>query len=473
MKRHRVARLVLLLLAIAWSTAAARADVRLPKVFGDHMVVQQQLPVQVWGWADPGEKVTVTLGDRSATATACEKGKWALKLDPLPAGGPYEMKVAGKNELVLKDVLIGEVWICSGQSNMEWPVRATVNADQEIAAANYPNLRLFTVAKNVAEKPVDDVQGAWAACTPASIPNFSAVAYFFGRKLHKDLGVAVGLVNSSWGGTLCEAWTSKAGLESDADFRPILARSAKFQPGNPNQASVLYNGMIHPLIPYGIRGAIWYQGESNVGRAEQYRKLFPAMIGDWRKLWGEGDFPFLFVQLAPFIYGNNNPCLLAELWEAQLKTLGLPNTGMAVVTDIANLKDIHPKNKQDVGARLALWALAKTHGKDLVYSGPLYKAMKVEGDKIRLTFDHVGGGLVAKDGPLKDFTIAGADGKFAAAQAVIDGDSVVVSSPEVKEPTAVRFAWRHDAEPNFFNKAGLPASPFRTDELPLVTAGQR
>jgi sialate O-acetylesterase len=471
MKLPRTVKTLALLAALAMVSASARADVRLPKIFGEHMVLQQQLPIQVWGWADAGEKVTVTLGDRSATATACEKGKWSVKLDPVNAGGPYKLKVAGKNELVLDDVLVGEVWVGSGQSNMEWPVHASVNAGQEVAAAKYPNIRLFTVAKNVAENPVDDVQGAWAECSPETVPGFSAALYFFGRKLHGELNVPVGLVNSSWGGTLCEAWTSKEGLSGDPDFQPILQRAAQFQAGNPNQASVLYNGMIYPILPFSIRGAIWYQGESNRDRAVQYTKLFPAMITDWRKQWKEGDFPFLFVQLAPFIYGNN-PSFLAELWEAQFKTLSLPNTGMAVITDITELKDIHPKNKQDVGLRLALWALAKTYGKDLVYSGPLYKEMKIEGDKIRLSFDHLGGGLVAKGGPLKFFTIAGEDGNFVPAEAVIDGESIVVSSAQVTKPVAVRFAWQEDAEPNLFNQAGLPASPFRTDNLPLLTAGR-
>ncbi len=471
--KRRLSCSLLVVVALAWSAALAQADVRLPKIFGEHMVLQQQMPIPVWGWADPGEKVTVTLGDRSATATACKKGKWSVKLDPVPVGGPYEMKVSGKNDLVLKDVLVGEVWICSGQSNMGFTVSRGNNAKEEIAAAKYPKMRLLTVARNAVEKPVDDVTGNWAACSPETVPGFSAAAYFFGRKLYEELGLPIGLVNTSWGGTRCEAWTSKEAMQSDPDFQPLFERSRVQKLEIRHHPAALYNGMIHPLIPFAMRGAIWYQGESNVSRAEQYRKLFPVMISDWRKRWGEGDFPFYFVQLAPYIYGKNDPCMLAELWEAQLKTLSLPNTGMAVITDIGDLKDIHPKNKQDVGLRLALWALAKTYGKDVVFSGPLYKGMKVEGSKIRLSFEHVDGGLVAKGGSLKDFTIAGKDDKFVPAEAVIDGESIVVSSPEVKRPVAVRFAWRHDAEPNLFNKTGLPASPFRTDNLPLVTAGAR
>jgi sialate O-acetylesterase len=465
---------VFLWLAILLPVAAARADVKLPAVFGDHMVVQQQMPVTVWGWADPGEKVSVKLADRAAAVTAGGDGKWRATLDPVSAGGPFELSVAGKNNITLKNVLVGEVWICSGQSNMEWSVLRSANPQEEAAAAEYPRIRLFTVAKNVAAQPQDDCKGAWAACSPQSVGGFSAVGYYFGREIHKETGAPVGLINTSWGGTICEAWTSREALEADKDFAPILARSATFAANQPNQASVLYNGMIHPLAPFGFRGALWYQGESNVGRAEQYRKLFPAMIADWRRQWGQGDFPFLYVQLAPYAYGNGAAPTLAEQWESQLKTLSVPNTGMAVTTDIGDVKDIHPKNKQEVGRRLALWALAKTYGKSgIVYSGPLFKSAQVEGDKIRVSFTHAGGGLVAREGkPLTHFTIAGADEEFVPATATIDGDTIVVHSPDVPKPVAVRFGWRNDAEPNLFNKEGLPASPFRSDTFKLTTAGK-
>jgi sialate O-acetylesterase len=300
------------------------------------------------------------------------------------------------------------------------------------------------------------------------------VAYFFGRKLQKELGVPVGLINSSWGGTICEAWTSNEALQGEDDFKALLQRGAKDKnKKNPNRASVLYNGMIAPLIPYGIRGAIWYQGESNVGRAAQYAKLFPTMIRDWRNRWDE-KFPFLFVELAPFRYGGHDPQLCAELWDAQLKTLkNVEKTGMAVTTDIATLHDIHPPNKQDVGARLARWALAKTYGRDLVYSGPIYKSMKIEGNKVRLAFDHVGGGLKTRDGKApNEFQIAAAEGDFVPAQAKIEGDSVVVWSDKVSQPAAVRMGWRDTAQPNLMNEAGLPASPFRTDDRKLKTAGR-
>ena len=474
MKRICLSVLLLLLVTVA----SARADVRLPKVLGDHMVIQQNQPATIWGWAEAGEKVVVEMGESRSETKANIDGKWSVKIDPPKAGGPYQIHVVGANTIKLTDVLVGEVWICSGQSNMGWPVNRALNPKEEIAAAKYPNIRLFTVVRNPAKEPLEDClgkgQAGWTDCNPKTIPGFTAVGYFFGRKLHRDLNVPVGLVNTSWGGTICEAWTSKPTLESDEDFALILERSATFNPGKPNQASVLYNGMINPIVPLSMRGAIWYQGESNVARAQQYAKLFPAMITDWRKSWDQGEFPFVFVQLAPYRYGGKDPKECAELWEAQLKTLSLPKTGMAVTTDIGNTKNIHPANKQEVGRRLALWALALAHDKKLVYSGPLYDGHKVEGNKIRISFKHVGGGLEAKgDSGLTHFEIAGDDEKFVAATATIDGGSVVVQSDEVAKPAAVRFAWTDTAEPNLFNAEGLPASPFRTDDFTMITADRR
>jgi sialate O-acetylesterase len=303
----------------------------------------------------------------------------------------------------------------------------------------------------------------------------SAVGYFFARELHKELDVPVGMLQTSWGGTVAEAWTSREALAAKENLRPILERIESVK-GHQNRASHLYNGMLHMLIPYGIRGAIWYQGESNVTRAEQYATLFPTMIGDWRKRWGQGDFPFYFVQLAPFHYnGHPEPDFLAEQWDSQLKTYrSVPNTGMAVTTDIATLGDIHPPNKQDVGKRLALWALARDYGRSgLVYSGPIYRSQEKEEGKIRVRFDHTGSGLASRDEqPLNEFTVAGADRKFVPAQAKVDGDSILVWSEEIPEPAAVRFGWQNVAQPNLMNKDGLPASPFRTDDWPLKTAGK-
>ena len=460
--------LTLLVLLAAAFPLAARGDVKLPKVFGDSMVLQQKAQAAVWGWADKGEEVTVTLGETKASATAGDNGKWSLKLATPPAGGPFELKIKGKNEITLKDVYVGEVWICSGQSNAEWTVAVSTSPDLERELAKHPKIRMIKVAHNPSEKPVEDISGQWQVCSPSTASNFSAIGYFFARHLQSELDVPVGIISTNWGGTICEAWTSNEKLKTDPDFAPILQRSEKFQPGNPNQASVLFNGMINPIVPYGIRGAIWYQGESNVSRAVQYRKLFPAMITDWRERFGQGDLPFIFVQLAPYRYGNN---LLPEQWESQLKTLSLKNTGMCVTTDIATVGDIHPPNKQDVGRRLALWALANTYEKAaLPFSGPLYDSMAVEGNKVRIKFKH-GGGLHARGnkGLPTHFTIAGEDQKFIDAKATVDGETVVVESEQVAKPAAVRFAWNELAEPNLFNGTRLPASPFRTDDFPLLT----
>jgi sialate O-acetylesterase len=510
---------ILSLVLLLVSAGTVCADVKLPAVIGDNMVLQRGMEVPIWGWAEPGEMVHVNGSWRNLwwCRAADKDGKWMVRIDPpAKAGGPYEMTVRGKNTITIKNVLVGEVWVCSGQSNMQWSVRQSANVEQEIAAADYLNIRLFAVERKPAEQPQSDCVGSWTLCSPQTVAGFSAVAYYFGRELHKELNVPVGLIHTSWGGTPAEAWTSKKTLELDPDFEPILKRyadviakypeakseyeqklkewekavaGAKAEgkqppqrphpprgPGHKNNPSELYNAMIAPLIPYGIGGAIWYQGESNVGRAYQYRKLLPAMIQNWRDDWGQGDFPFLFVQLANFMAVNPEPVesAWAELREAQLMTLALPKTGMAVIIDIGEANDIHPKNKQDVGKRLALWALAGSYGKKLVYCGPVYKSMRVEGNKIVLHFDHVGGGLVAGGGELlKGFAIAGADRKFAWADAKIDGDAVVVSCDKVTKPVAVRYAWADNPVCNLYNKEGLPASPFRTDGWPGITVDNR
>ncbi len=498
--------------------SAALADVRLPAVIADNMVLQRGEKVPIWGWAAPGEEITVSAGWLSMgwTVTADRDGKWRFEMTPPKAGGPHEMTLRGKNTVAIKNILVGEVWVCSGQSNMQWSVKQSANAEQEIAAANLPNIRLFSVQRKVADQPQSDCVGSWQACSPETIADFSAVAYFFGRELHNELNVPIGLIHTSWGGTPAEAWTSREVLEAEPDAAPILQRyddavakypqarqeyeqkvaewekaaqeakaegknppprpGAPFGPGHPHAPAGLYNAMIAPLIPYGVAGAIWYQGESNAGRAYQYRKLFPAMITNWRHDWGRGDFPFLFVQLANFMAAKPEPgdSAWAELREAQLLTLALPNTGMAVIIDIGDANDIHPKNKQDVGKRLALWALARTYGRNITYSGPIYKLMRTEANKIILHFNHIGGGLIANGGePLKGFAIAGADRKFVWADAKTDGNAVVVSSDKVAEPVAVRYAWADNPACNLYNKEGLPASPFRTDDWPGVTSNAK
>jgi len=512
--------LVLVLGTIAAMSAThCLANIRLPAIIGDNMALQTGDRIRLWGWADPNEEIKISVSWRDAKwpIQADETGKWQFAMAAPVVGGPYTITFEGKNTVTVKNILAGQVWVCSGQSNMEWPVRNSANSELEIANAKYPSIRLFTVEKAVADQPQEDCKGKWVECNPETVPGFSAVAYFFGRELHQALDQPIGLINTSWGGTPAEAWTSLPMLEENPNFEPILTRykdavaaypqamakykedlgkwneaaakakaegkptpgnrpGAPFGPGHPHSPAGLYNGMIAPLMPYTISGAIWYQGESNAGRAYQYRELFPTMIKSWWNNWGQGDFPFLFVQLANFMEVKDTPgeSAWAELREAQMMTLDIPNTGMAVIIDIGEAKDIHPKNKQDVGKRLALWALANTYDKDVVYSGPLYKSMEKNGDKILLHFDHCDGGLVAKGGePLKGFAIAGEDRKFVWANATIEGNTVVVTSSEVANPLAVRYAWADNPVCNLYNKAGLPASPFRTDTWPGVTVNNK
>ena len=433
---------------------------------------RQGAKVPVWGTANDGEKVTVKLQGQDVSTTA-KDGKWRVELAPLKAGGPFELTIAGENTVTLKNILVGEVWIASGQSNMQWSVKQVGEPEQTIAGSANPEIRLFTVPRQGKPQPQSDVSGAWSECDPKTVPDFSAVAYFFGRDLQKQLKVPVGLISTNVGGTPAEAWTSRKALEANPALKSLVVDPAS---NKPKDTSGLYNAMIHPLVPYAIRGAIWYQGESNADRAYEYRTLFPAMISDWRAAWGQGDFPFLLVQLAPFtaIVREPGESNWAELREAQLlATQVLPNVAMAVITDLGEERDIHPKRKAPVAARLALAARAVAYAEPVEFAGPAYYQQKVDGNRIVLEFKHVGGGLVAKDGPLAGFTIAGADRKFVLAQAEIKGDTVIVSSPEVKEPLAVRFGWWNFPVVNLWNKAGLPASPFRTDDFPLTTAPKK
>jgi len=472
-------------LVFAGLITSAQADVKLASIFGDSMVLQRDLPVPVWGWADAGEEVTVTLGDQSKKVTADADGRWQVKLDPLKANGEGQMlKVSGKNTIELKDVLIGEVWICSGQSNMEWPLQSTINANEEVAAASHPQIRLFNVPGHLTSPVAKDTcPGNWQICEPNTAGGFSAVGYFFGRRLQDELKVPIGLVGSNWGGTRIEPWTSPAGFQSVPELKAIADQVAaykedtKVEGGSP---SAIYNAMVHPLAPFAMRGAIWYQGESNGGEGESYYHKTQALVNGWRELFNP-DLAFYWVQLANFQNPNDNPeggDGWAKLREAQRKSLNIKHTGMAVIIDIGEAGDIHPRNKQDVGSRLAQWALNQTYGmKDVVPSGPLYKSHKVEGSSIRVAFDHVGGGLVVgkkdglaplqviKDGKLERFAIAGADKKWHWAEATIDGGDVVVKSSEVAEPVAVRYAYSmNPTGANLYNIEGIPASPFRTDD---------
>jgi sialate O-acetylesterase len=659
---------LLLSLIIVSVSSAVYADVRLPAIIGDNMVLQQDTKVRIWGNANPGEQVVVTLQDKSSRTVADKQGRWEIWLPPLKAGGPLELSVKGNNALTIKNVLVGEVWVCSGQSNMEWPLINTIDGAETVAQAKYPEIRLFTVEKNTAASPLNDVEGHWVVTTPDDAAHFSAVGYFFGRELYQQLKVPIGLINTSWGGTPAEAWTSHEALLSSPELKPILDRyesslhalpeakeayarmlaeweeknlyldsgnkgesmgyaaptfaatdwssmdlPKQFEaagllidgavwfrkvlelpsswagkelvlnlppiddqdvtyfngarigsigretpnsymvprkyvvPGslvqagrnviavrvfdsageggfsgggamsigptggaesdaislrgvwdykvelalepkypdwgtrpeavgvsNQNNPSVLYNAMIAPLVPFAVRGVIWYQGESNAGRAYQYRTLFPIMIRDWRKAWGSA-LPFYFVQLANWHASKPEPdeSDWAELREAQMMTLREPHTGMAVTIDIGDENDIHPRNKLDVGRRLAAWALAGTYGQKVIPSGPLFDRYTIDGDKVRIHFKY-GAGLKTIDGrPVKGFALAGEDRHFVWADARIEGDTVIVSSAKISKPVAVRYGWADNPIGNLYNGAGFPASPFRTDDWPGVTAAHR
>ena len=496
----------------------AVAEVRLPAIFGHHMVLQQNQPDRIWGWADPREEVTVTIDQQRKAAIAGHDGKWIVELDPIPAGGPYTLTIKGKNEIRFEDVLVGEVWVCSGQSNMEWPVSASNDPDLEARTAKYPKIRLITVPKVGTQDPQSDFNGAWKVTSPEAVSDFSAVGYFFGRQLHQTLDVPIGLIDNSWGGSACEAWVRRDLMASDERYTALLERWADTernydhqravaeyqsrladwkvaeekakaagqeppqrpqQPSNPLTGNArpanIYNGMVKPVLGYGIRGVIWYQGESNASRAYQYRSLFPLMISNWRDEWKQGDFPFYWVQLADFRDEKPEPAESdwAELREAQTMTMSaLPKTGEAVIIDLGEGQDIHPRNKQDVAKRLARWALASDYGVSIPYRSPIYRSMERQGNKIVVTFDHVGGGLRTFDTrDLRGFAIAGSDRKFVWAKAnIVGGDKVEVWSDSVTDPVAIRYAWADNPVNNLRSREGLPVTPFRTDDWPGITA---
>jgi sialate O-acetylesterase len=642
-----------LLLLTFFSSLNGFSIVKLPKILGDNMVLQRNKPITIWGWAEANEKVSVQFNKQSKTTKADKLGKWSVVLSPEVAGGPFQLVIAGKNTITLSNVLIGEVWVCSGQSNMEWLVRNSNNPAEEIRNANYPAIRHFTVTKAVSTKPESDVVGGeWKTCSPETVGDFTAVGYFFARDLYQKLNIPVGLINTSWGGTHSETWTSREAFEQSAEFKDMIAAMPKLDlealakersemmmkklnamgislpakdveqwkqnewndanwktmplphrweeqgladfdgfvwfrktvsiaatdagkeaslelgmiddsddsyvngilvgsikgrynekrkykipagilkegkntiavrvedyggggglwgeasdmklttasnavidltgswtfniedvlnGGNtvgPNEyPSLLFNAMLNPITNYAIEGAIWYQGESNAGRAHQYRTAFPLMIQDWRNHFKQGDFPFYFVQLASFNAANGTSehgSTWAELREAQTATLSLPNTGMAVTTDIGEATDIHPRNKQDVGKRLAAIALKRVYSQNNVDSGPVFKSMKIDGNKINLSFTETGSGLSARDkyGYLKGFEVAGSDQKFKYAKAWIENNQVIVSCESITSPVAVRYAWADNPEDaNLFNKEGFPASPFRTDTWKGITEG--
>lgn len=471
------------LVLLAAAALPASAQVSFPSLFGDHMVAQSERPFRVWGHAPAGSEVTVTLWkappNRSQAfiriTEALEDGTWAVEIEAQPPGGPYELTIATPESkgVKLTDVWFGEVWLCSGQSNMEWPLSASADAELHAAAADAPNVRLFKLARRSSAEPLRDVEGTWTLCSPESAPGFSAVGYHFGRAIEGPVGRPIGLIQSAWGGTPAEAWTSPETLAADADFAPILEREP------PNESWLpagLYNGMLAPLFGLELAGVIWYQGESNAGRAEQYGTLFPAMIRSWREAFPGDDLPFLFVQLANFKQRAEEPgeSDWAELREAQGRALELPRTAVAVIIDVGDANDIHPRDKLTVGERLALAARRIVYGeKDLEFSGPTYASMSVEGPAVRVRFEHAAGLATTDERTPVGFALAGADRVFHWADAVIDGADVVLLSEAVPEPVAVRFAWADNPDHNLVNAAGLPASPFRSDDWPGVTAGKR
>lgn len=462
----------------AWlgmTCSTAQADVVPNKLFSDNLVLQRATAVAVWGTADAGEAVTVSMAGQEKKTKAAADGKWMLRLDPLKAGGPFELTIAGKNKVTVKDVLVGEVWLCSGQSNMAMTVSRSLNADKEVASGKHPKIRMFKVTSGGAKTPQSQLQGQWSVCSPKTVGGFSATGYFFGRALHKELGVPIGLINSSVGGTPVQAWTSIP-RQKEMFASPEVAawlKAHNISNAGPTRGE-LYNGKIAPLVPYGIRGAIWYQGEANRrGYPYLYRYRLSTLINSWRADWKLGDFPFACVQLPNFTAPQTRPVEdggWVTVREGMAKTLALSNTGMAVTLDVGEARDIHPKNKQAVGKRLALWALGTVYDKKIVYSGPQYRSSEAKGGKVIITFDHTGDGLTTNDGkPLRGFAIAGADQKWLSAEAKIVGETVVVSNSNISNPVAVRYAWAANPDFNFYNKAALPAAPFRTDdwELPL------
>ena len=485
------------------------ADVRLNNMFGDHMVLQQGRANPVWGWADAGEAVTVSIAGQTHKTVADADGTWRVNLDPMNVGPVHSLTIKGKNTVTFEDVLIGEVWICSGQSNMAFAMGSNYDGDLDILTAHFPNIRLISVPQVGTQEAKDNFNGQWERCSPKTVASFSAAGYIFGRQLHQTLNVPIGLIDNAWGGSAAEAWIRRDVFSSDDRYAELMGKweqtertfdyekaRATFQdrlkkwneggkkgnrpraPRNPltgNQRPAnIYNGVLHPSIGYGIKGAIWYQGESNAGRAYQYRHLFPLMIQHWRDEWKQGAFPFYYVQLADFRAESANPqeSAWAELREAQTMTMSkLPNTGQAVIIDVGEGRDIHPRDKTTVGKRLARWALARDYGVNISYRSPEYKSMEIKGNKATVSFNHVGRGLFSFDvnAPV-GFAVAGKDRKFVWANAKLVGkDKVEVWNDQVGAPVAVRYAWADNPVCTLFSREGLPATPFRTDDWPGVT----
>jgi sialate O-acetylesterase len=497
------------MLAIGWlGWASCRADITLPSIIGDNMVLQRDVRIAIWGKGDPGESVTVQLGPDSAQTTAGADGAWAVKLDPLPSGGPYDLTVSGKNSITVHNVAIGEVWVCAGEANMEYKVVAAKDADKELADSDLPMLRLFVVNHSAAESPQGDCEGAWVECDPETVKDFPAIPFFFARELNRGLRMPFGLIESAWGPSRAASWTPRATLEKDPVLHGLLDQFAKavdqypaaltdyetklaawqtdaqaakgvgsppppkpvrpLDPAGPREPASLYDGMIAPLTRVPIRGVLWAQGESDTGDPRLYARLFPAMIESWRAAWDEAAFPFLYTQLSGFLgpHAQPEPSNWAELREVQAKTVAnVPKTGMVVTVDTEQPHELHPADKQDAGHRLALLAERLVYDKpDVEAAGPEFAGMEIEDGKAVITFRNTEGGLISKGGAVvKGFQIAGADGRYVWADAAIKGDTVIVQSTEVPAPAAVRYAWADFPDCDLMSKAGLPVAPFRTD----------
>lgn len=505
---NRIAALTALL-AVTLLAPTARAELKLPSIIGDNMVLQRDLANPVWGWANPNAPVRVTIAGQVHDTKADADGKWKVKLNPM-AGSNFALRMvvtSGSEQKILTNIVVGEVWVCSGQSNMQFAVNSAYDASLEVATANYPNIRLVSVPQVGTQELQDDFKGQWDICTPETVGDFSAVGYFFGRQLHQTLGIPIGLIDNSWGGSAAEAWVERGVIEKDGRFDEYIAqwkqteatfdfekamadwkakaeaaKAAGKQPPRPPRDELrgqhrpgnLWAGVLNPIIGYGIRGTIWYQGESNSGRAFQYDDLFGLMISEWRKAWGQGDFPFYWVQLADFMAEKDEPgdSSWAELRESQTNTLTLPNTGQAVIYDLGEGRDIHPRDKQDVAMRLSRIALAKDYGMEIPYLSPTFKSMEIQGNKAILTFENVGSTLYTFDiKEAEGFAVAGEDKVWHPATGIVQGtDKVVVTSEAVATPVAVRYAWADNPVANLESREGLPVVPFRTDDWPQVTA---
>lgn len=442
------------------------ADVRLPSILGSHMVLQQQSKVKLWGWSAPAEKITITVSwDTTIYTTKGDRGaRWMTEISTPKAGGPHTIKIKAANEIMLEDVMIGEVWVCSGQSNMEWSAdQGLQQSKDESPNATNKNIRFFYVPKSTSSSPQDDVRARWVVCNPEDMLHFSAIGYFFGKQIQSTTGYPVGLINSNWGGTPAEVWTPADVVLNDPELKKAAGKIPAFE-WWPNESGDAYNAMIYPLTNYSIAGALWYQGESNTDTYYGYKRLLTSMIDSWRKAWNK-EFPFYFVQIAPFAYSDAhiNGALLRE---AQTEAAMHPKTGMVVISDLVdNVKDIHPNMKKEVAARLAAYALTDTYGMNVgAYKSPVYKTHTIEKAAIRIHFDHVPVALVSKGGDPTDFYIAGEDGNFMPAKAMVEGKTVLVYHPSIKQPKHVRFGFTNTAMPNLFSAEGLPVNLFRTDK---------